>query len=63
MPWPAATYTPTRILFNCVVSYLLGDIEALEKVQRFALHVCLKNWSGNREDLYTQINIPVLAER
>ena len=41
-------------------SYLLGDTEAL---QRFALRVCLKNWSGNREDLYTQSNIPVLAER
>jgi hypothetical protein len=40
--------------------YLVGDIESFEKVQRFALRVCLKNWSCEREDLYTQSGIPVL---
>ena len=27
--------------------YLAGDVDALEKVQRFALRVCLKNWSSD----------------
>lgn len=43
--------------------HLLGDIESLEKVQRFALRVCLKNWSCDRDHLYTQSGIPVLVER
>lgn len=43
--------------------YLIGDIEVLEKVQRFALRVCLKNWSCDQEELYVQSNILALAER
>ena len=43
--------------------YLLGDIESLEKVQRFALRVCLKNWTCDRDHLYTQSGVPALAER
>ena len=43
--------------------HLLGDIESLEKVQRFALRVCLKNWSCDRDHLYTQSGIPALAAR
>ena len=43
--------------------YLLGDIESLEKVQRFALRVCLKNWTCDRDHLYTQSGVLALAER
>ena len=43
--------------------YHVGDIELLEKVQRFALRVCLKNWSYDREELYIQSKIPALAQR
>jgi hypothetical protein len=45
--------------------HLIGDIESLEKVQRFALRVCLrlKNWYCDREELYTWSGIPALAER
>ena len=43
--------------------YRIGDIELLEKVQRFALRVCLKNWSCDREELYIQSKIPALAQR
>ena len=32
--------------------YLVCDIESLEKVQRFALRVCLKNWSASHDQLY-----------
>lgn len=43
--------------------YLVCDIEALEKVQRFALRVCLKNWSASHEQLYNQSNVPPLSAR
>ena len=32
--------------------YLMGENQALEKVQKFALKVCLKTWSSSYEDLY-----------
>ena len=35
--------------------YLAGDIEALERVQRFALQVCLKNWIADHDQLYNQV--------
>ena len=43
--------------------YLVGDIEALERVQRFALRVCLKNWTAEHDQLYIQSNIPPLSVR
>ena len=45
--------------------YLLRDIESLEKVQHFVLRVCLKNWSCDRDHLYThdQSGILALTER
>ena len=43
--------------------YLVCDIEALEKVQRFALRVCLKNWSASHEQLYDQSNVLPLSAR
>ena len=43
--------------------YLVCDIESLEKVQRFALRVCLKNWSTSHDQLYNQSNVPPLSTR
>ena len=43
--------------------YLAGDIDALERVQRFALRVCLKNWSADHNQLYNQSNIAPLSAR
>lgn len=43
--------------------YLACDIESLEKVQRFALRVCLKNWTASHEQLYSQSNVPPLSVR
>ena len=40
--------------------YLAGDIEALERVQRFALRVYLKNWTADHDQLYNQSNITPL---
>lgn len=51
--------------YNAIVwdPFLLGDIDSLEKVQRFALRVCLKSWSADREHLYSQSRIPALVDR
>ena len=35
----------------------------LEKVQRFALRVCLKNWSLDHDQLYQLSNVSPLANR
>ena len=43
--------------------HLLKDVEALEKVQRFALRMCLKNWSLDHNQLYQQSNLPPLVNR
>ena len=43
--------------------YLARDVDALEKVQRFALRVCLKNWSSDHNQLYIQSQIPALSDR
>ena len=43
--------------------YLAGDIDALERVQRFSLRVCLKNWSADHDQLYNQSNIAPLSAR
>ena len=43
--------------------HLSKDIEALEKVQRFALRMCLKNWSLDHSQLYSRSMIPPLTLR
>ena len=43
--------------------HLSKDIEALEKVQRFALRMCLKNWSLDHSQLYSPSMIPPLTLR
>ena len=43
--------------------YHAGDVDALEKVQRLALQVCLKNWSSDHNQLYMQSQIPALSDR
>ena len=43
--------------------HLAGDVDALEKVQRFALRVCLKNWSSDHNQLYNQSQVPALSDR
>ena len=51
--------------YNAIVwdPFLLGDIDSLEKVQRFALRVCLKSWSTDQEHLYSLSRIPALVDR
>jgi hypothetical protein len=43
--------------------HLSKDIEALEKVQRFALRMCLKNWSLDHAQLYSQSQMPPITLR
>ena len=43
--------------------HLLKDIDALEKVQRFALRMCLKSWSLDHNQLYERSKVPPLANR
>ena len=47
-------------LENCSIVWdplLIKDKEALEKVQRFGLRMCLKNWSLDREQLLQLSNV------
>lgn len=43
--------------------HLAKDVEALEKVQRFALRMCLKNWSLDHDQLYQRSQVPHLSLR
>ena len=43
--------------------YLKKDIEAIERVQKFGLKVCLKNWHCSYDNLLNIANIPTLASR
>ena len=43
--------------------YLAKDIEAIEKVQRFGLRMCLKQWDLNQEELLQAANVASLASR
>ena len=40
-----------------------GDIAELEKVQTYALKVCMKPWDSSYEDLFATSNIPSLESR
>ena len=42
---------------------LKGEVDALEKVQKFALRMCTKQWSSNYDELFTSTNLPSLEER
>ena len=43
--------------------YSAKDVEALEKVQRFALRVCLKQWDLNQEKMLQASGPDTLADR
>ena len=43
--------------------HLLGDIEALEKVQRFGLRMCLKKWDADRHQVCELSQTPPLSTR
>ena len=43
--------------------HLKRDIEALEKIQKYALRVCFKSWDSNYEDLLSMASLPSLRER
>ena len=43
--------------------YQQGLINSLERVQKFALKVCTKNWSSGYESLLQSCNLPTLASR
>jgi hypothetical protein len=59
------TFIRPHLEYSSIVwdPYLAVDVDALKMVQRFALHVCLKNWSTDREQLYTPSHVPTLADR
>ena len=40
-----------------------GLINSLERVQKFALKVCTRNWSSDYESLLQLCNLPTLASR
>ena len=42
---------------------LKGEIDQLERVQKFALRVCLKSWDTDYEDLLSISNLPSLQKR
>ena len=44
-------------------SYLIKDMEILEKTQKFGLRVCLKDWSSDYTDLLSVAKIPTLSSR
>jgi len=43
--------------------YLKKDIEAIERVHKFGLKVCLKDWHCSYDNLLNIANIPILAYR
>ena len=43
--------------------HLQKDIDKLEKVQKFALRMCTKNWMASYDNLLTCCNIPSLKTR
>ena len=43
--------------------YLAKDIEAIEKVQRFGLRMCLKQWDLNQEELLQVANVTSLESK
>ena len=43
--------------------YLKGEIEALEKVQKYALKVCTKSWDASYEDFLSKASLPSLQRR
>ena len=43
--------------------HLKGDIEALKKVQKYALRDCFKSWDSNYEALLSMASLPSLRER
>ena len=43
--------------------YLTKDIELLEKIQKFGLKVCMKDWSSGYDELLSKTNVPSLAKR
>ena len=43
--------------------YRKGETQLIEKVQKFALKVCLKTWNSSYEDLLCSVNLPTLQYR
>ena len=43
--------------------HLVKHKDAIERVQKFALKVCNKDWNSSYSDLLTQANLPPLAQR
>jgi len=43
--------------------HLDKDIKLIEKVQKFASRVCLKQWNSSYSDMLTTLNIPSLKDR
>ena len=49
--------------FTCAVPLLKGEIEALEKVQKYALKVCTKSWDASYENLLSKASLSSLQKR
>lgn len=43
--------------------YLKQDIDAIENVQKFTLHVCLKSWYCSYDQLLVQSSLPSMQTR
>ena len=43
--------------------YFTKDIKLLEKIQKFGLKVCMKDWSLGYDELLSKANVPSLAKR
>ena len=43
--------------------HLSKNVSSIERVQRFALKVCTKQWNSNYDDLLTLTGLPRLSER
>ena len=49
--------------FTRAILLLKGEIEALEKVQKYALKVCTKSWDASYENLLSKASLPSLQQR
>ena len=59
------TFIRSHLEYCCIVwdPHLVKDAEALEKVQRFGLRMCLKKWDLDQEQLLQASNLVSLSDR
>ena len=60
---PGLHLATSGVCITCMGSHQQGLITSLERVQKFALKVCTKNWNSDYESLHQLYNLPTLASR